>query len=228
MKVIVDHIPTTTPYGRRTGKPIVPTTITVHNTANATSTARNERNWLINPGNTRTASFHLVVDDTEAIECIPLGEQALHAGSYDGNNTSIGIEICESGDYAKALDNAAELVADMLRERGWGLGRLRRHYDWSGKICPRKMYDGREWTGWEQFKAMVAVKLNPPAPPKPEPKEENVLNLSKYQRETLVSGLQKLLDRGVINDREWVDKAKNGTLTLSELAWLTFIVVANK
>ncbi|WP_373293948.1 peptidoglycan recognition protein family protein, partial [Paenibacillus albidus] len=82
------------------------------------------------------------------------------SGAKSGNRTSIGVEICESGDYTKTLDNAAGLVASMLKERGWGVDRLRRHFDWSGKICPQLMYDGGEWTGWAVFKALVQFKLN--------------------------------------------------------------------
>ncbi|SDR80988.1 N-acetylmuramoyl-L-alanine amidase [Paenibacillaceae bacterium GAS479] len=158
-----DYIPTTTPCKRRPGMAMLAETITIHNTGNADSTAANERSWLTNPGNKRQASYHLVVDEREAVECIPLTEHAWHAGdgggARSGNRTSIGIEICESGDYAKTLDNATELVAKLLRERGWGVDRLRRHYDWSGKICPRLMYDGGKWTGWVAFKSAVQVKL---------------------------------------------------------------------
>lgn len=164
MKYIVDHIPRTTPYNRRPGIKMVPTTITIHNTGNPTSTARNERAWLTNPTNDRTASYHIVIDEREAIEVLPLNEVAWHAGDGrtpgGGNMASIGIEICESGDYAKTVDNAARLVAKMLLERGWGVDRLRRHYDWSGKICPRKMYDNGTWTSWEGFKRQVQQKMN--------------------------------------------------------------------
>jgi len=59
-------------------------------------------------------------------------------------------------------------------------------------------------------------------------KEDNKLELSKYQRDTLVTALQSLLDRKTITDKTWVDKAKNGTLTLTELTWLNAILVANK
>lgn len=161
MNYTIDHIPKSTPYNRRPGLPMTPTTITIHNTGNPSSTARNERAWLTNPSNDRTASYHIVVDEHEAIECIPLNEVAWHAGdgNGDGNRKSIGIEICESGDYAKTLDNAATLVAKLLKERGWGVDRLRRHYDWSGKICPRLMYDGGRWSGWIAFKNMVDHKL---------------------------------------------------------------------
>lgn len=136
------------------------TSITIHNTSNPSSTAANERGWLTNPANARTASFHIVVDEREAIECIQLNESAWHAGDgsgmLSGNRTSIGIELCESGDYAKTLRNAAKLVAKLLLERGWGVDRLKRHYDWSGKICPRLMYDNGSWTGWQLFKQQVA------------------------------------------------------------------------
>lgn len=161
MKYIIDHIPKNTPNNRRPGHELAAHTITIHNTGNPTSTARNERNWLTNPSNKVTASYHIVVDEREAIECIPLNESAWHAGdgNGDGNRKSIGIEICESGDYAKTLDNAAQLVAKMLKERGWGVDRLRRHFDWSGKICPRLMYDGGRWSGWIAFKNMVDHKL---------------------------------------------------------------------
>lgn len=158
-----DHIPLKTACNRRPALVMAATTITIHNTGNPSSTAVNERSWLTNPTNNRQASYHIVVDSNEAIECIPLTENAWHAGdgskAGSGNRSSIGIEICESGDYAKTLDNAAGLVASMLKERGWGVDRLRRHFDWSGKICPHLMYDGGKWTGWTAFKNMIEYKL---------------------------------------------------------------------
>jgi len=160
MDYIIDHIPRTTPYNRRPGLPMAPQFITIHSTGNPRSTAHNERAWLVNPQNKITASWHIVVDEKEAIEAIPLNEVAWHAGDGNGpgNRSSIGIEICESGDRAKTIENAVKLVARMLKERGWGIDRLRRHFDWSGKICPRIMAaDG--WAGWERFKQDVAKEL---------------------------------------------------------------------
>ena len=162
MNYIVDHIPKTTPNNKRSGRKLEPKHITIHNTANEKSTAQNERDWLTNPSNNITASWHIVVDEREAIEAIPLNEIACHAGDGNGqgNTASIGIEICESGNYEKTLENAVELVAQMLHERNWGIDKLRRHYDWSKKICPRLMYDNGKWTGWEQFKNDVQKKLD--------------------------------------------------------------------
>lgn len=162
IKYTKDHIPKNTPCNRRPGIYNQPTTLTIHNTGNPTSTARNERGWLTNPSNPRQASFHIVVDQNEAIEVLPLDEVAWHAGdgNRDGNRRSIGIEICESGNYGQTLQNAAELVASMLKKRGWGIDRLRRHFDWSGKICPHLMYSGGKWTAWERFLHMVRSELS--------------------------------------------------------------------
>ncbi|WP_081735312.1 N-acetylmuramoyl-L-alanine amidase [Paenibacillus gorillae] len=199
---IVDHIPKTTPCNRRPGPAMTATTITIHNTGNPSSSSRNERAWLTNSANDRTASYHIVIDERDAIECLPLNEAAWHAGdgsgTKSGNRTSIGIEICESGNYAKTLDNAADLVAGMLRARGWGVDRLRRHYDWSGKICPRLMYDGGKWTGWEAFKAMVSSKMKKAEETEMKPKGEQKMETVEVR----VDG-KKLAD-GLYDDKAGV------------------------
>lgn len=135
MDYIVDHISKS--KSKRPGVKITPAYITIHNTANPKSTARNERAWLSNPNNTVSASWHIVVDEREAIEAIPLTEKAYHTGTAEGNATSIGIELCESGNQTQVWKNAVELVAKMLFERGWTVKQLRTHKSWSGKNCPR-------------------------------------------------------------------------------------------
>lgn len=127
-------------HKKRIGKSLDFQYITVHNTANPDSSARDERAWLDNKNNTSTTGWHIVVDEFEAIEAIPLSEIAYHAGdgkNGPGNNKSIGIEICESGNYAKAEQNAIELIASILIERNWGTDRVKPHKHWSGKQCPR-------------------------------------------------------------------------------------------
>lgn len=158
MNYKINHIPIDPK--KRTGKKVNMSTITIHSTANPKSTAMNERNWLTNPSNNRSASWHIAVDDKEIVEAIPLNEQAYHSGNTIGNNTSIGIEICESGNRQKTIQNTVELVAKMLHERKWHTGHLRRHFDWSGKICPNIMYDGGRWSGWNEFKTSVQKELD--------------------------------------------------------------------
>lgn len=160
--------------------------ITVHNTANDASAA-NEVKYMI--GNNNKVSFHIAIDDKEAVQGIPLDRNAWHAGDGNGkgNRSSIGIEICYSKSggerFAKAERNAAELIASMLKERGWGIDRVKKHQDWSGKYCPHRTLD----LGWERFlnlirgylgQATVPVKPQAPAKPsKPSKPASNKINV---------------------------------------------------
>lgn len=157
MNYRVDHIPKSPQ--RRPGRAMKPQYLTIHSTGNPNSTAKNERAWLTNPSNDRTASWHIVVDEREAIEAIPLNEVAFHAGTAAGNSKSIGLEICESGNREKTLQNAVELTANLLLKYGWGVDKLRRHYDWSGKICPR-IFSANNWAQWSDFKKRVQKEMN--------------------------------------------------------------------
>lgn len=157
MNYKINHIPLDP--RKRTGKKVNMQTITIHSTANPKSTAINERNWLTNPTNTRSASWHIAVDDKEAVEAIPLNEQAYHSGNSVGNNSSIGIEICESGNRAKTIQHTVDLVVKMLHERNWNVSNLRRHFDWSGKNCPNIM-SADNWRDWDEFVMRVQRELS--------------------------------------------------------------------
>jgi N-acetylmuramoyl-L-alanine amidase len=140
---------------KRPGRKMEPKWLTIHSTANLKSTAQNERDNLARADNTRQASFHLVVDEKQAIMCIPLNEIAYHAGDGKGpgNMQSIALEICESGDREKTLSNAARLAAQILLQMGWGVDRMVQHHHWSGKDCPRILRQGNGWGQWvEQVK----------------------------------------------------------------------------
>lgn len=54
--------------------------------------------------------------------------------------------------------------------------------------------------------------------------EDDILQLTNYQWTTLAAGVDSLLKRKVITDTTWLDKISKRTLTVSELAWLTFII----
>lgn len=149
----VNHIPIL--KGKRPGIKTKMTSITIHNTGNPDSTALNERNWLGSIHNIRAASFHVAIDGEDAIECIPLNEVAYHSGNATGNLSSIGIEICESGNYNANEQNAVDLIAKMLVERGWGIDKLKRHYDWNGKNCPHIIIPY-----WNWFKEQIQIEMN--------------------------------------------------------------------
>lgn len=135
--------------------------ITIHNTANDASAA-NEISYMI--GNTSSTSFHFAVDDKEVIQGLPLNRNAWHTGdgtNGTGNRKSIGVEICYSKSggpkYEAAEALAISFVAQLLKERGWGIDRVRKHQDWNGKYCPHRILsEGR----WEQVKAAIEAELN--------------------------------------------------------------------
>lgn len=142
----------------RSGGSYKKTGITIHSTANTESTAKNERDWLDNPQNTRSASWHYCVDDSEIIQAIPDCEEAWHCSVTEGNRHSISIELCESGDRKRTVERAAELTAIKAKEYGLTESDILRHYDWSGKCCPRILIDGkyiRDGIDWSYFKERV-------------------------------------------------------------------------
>jgi len=122
--------------------------ITIHNTYNDAS-ANNEVQYMIT--NSNATSFHFAIDDFEVVQGIPTNRNAWHCGDGTGNGNmkSIGIEICYSlsgGDrYRKAEALAIKFVAQLLRERGWGISRVKKHQDWSGKYCPHRILDEGRW-----------------------------------------------------------------------------------
>lgn len=146
-------------YGTKCPYSMIPMYITTHNTAND-APAANEIAYM--KSNNQEVSFHYAVDDKEIIRGIPENRNAWHAGdgNGDGNRKSIGVEICYSlsggSKFTQAEKNAAEFIASLLKERGWGIGRLKKHQDWSGKYCPHKTLDN----GWQRFVDMVSSYMN--------------------------------------------------------------------
>ena len=134
--------------------------ITIHNTANDAS-AMSEISYMIS--NSNEVSYHYAVDDTRAVQGIPLDRNAWHAGDGGigtGNRKSIAIEICYSKSggsrFEQAEKNAAYLTAVLLKERDWDISRIKKHQDWSGKYCPHRTLD----MGWQRFLNIVQTELN--------------------------------------------------------------------
>lgn len=158
---IVRMLCPTSKYYLKCPNQMSPMGITIHNTASDAS-AKNEISYMIS--NSKSTSYHFAVDDIEAVQGLPLDRNGWHAGDGNGrgNRRTIGIEICYSksgGDrFHKAEDNAAYLVAYLLKERGWGIDRVYKHQDWSGKYCPHRTLD----EGWERWLNKVKFILNAP------------------------------------------------------------------
>lgn len=71
------------------------------------------------------------------------------------NRNTINIEICvnKGGDYTKARSNAIELVKYLIQQTNIPAKRVIRHFDATGKYCPRNMMDRPEL--WEDFRKQI-------------------------------------------------------------------------
>lgn len=174
MTIIKNLIPSSL-YPLKATYPMVAEAITIHNTASDAS-ARNEIAYMHR--NTASTSYHFAVDDIEAVQGLPLDRNGWHAGdgTYGrGNRKTIGIEICYSKSggsrFKQAEKNAAKLTAQLLKERGWGIDRVKKHQDWSGKYCPHRTLSE---TGWSNFLSMVQAELTPPKPAPPKEEEDMI------------------------------------------------------
>lgn len=147
-------------YSIKCPNSMVPELIVVHNTANDASAA-NEVAYMIR--NDNKVSFHYAVDDKEIVQGIPENRNAWHAGdgaNGQGNRKGLGIEICYSKSggqrFIEAEKLAAKFIAYKLKEKGWGINRVKKHQDFSGKYCPHRTLD----MGWQRFLGMVKSELD--------------------------------------------------------------------
>lgn len=160
MITIVKNLVPSSKYGTKCPYSMNPQYITVHNTANDGS-AENEIAYMVR--NNNKVSYHFAVDDKKVVQGIPLDRNAWHCGDGGngaGNRKSIGVEICYSKSggsrYQKAEALAIKFIAQLLKERGWGIDRVKKHQDWSGKYCPHRILsDGR----WDSFKNAIEKEL---------------------------------------------------------------------
>lgn len=159
MKVIQNLVPASK-YNIKCPYPMTPEFIVVHNTANDASAA-NEVAYMIR--NDNKVSFHYAVDDKEIVQGIPENRNAWHAGdgaSGPGNRKGIGIEICYSKSGGKRFEEAEKLAAKFtaykLYEKGWGIDKVKKHQDFSGKYCPHRTLD----MGWQRFLDMVKSEID--------------------------------------------------------------------
>ena len=197
-----------------------PTRIVIHNTENDASA---EQEIAYMHSNSREVSFHFAVDETHAVQGIALDRNAWHAGDGNGkgNREGIGIEICYSRSggerFEAAQKNAAVLTAMLLKKYGWGIDRVTKHQDYSGKECPRRTMSELGWDGFLNLVKQEYSADNPvsPAPPANTPdiiysaftnrwwgevKNYNNGNAEGYAgvRGSNITGIRASLDRGHI------------------------------
>lgn len=111
-------------------------TLVIHYTGNDGDTAENNGNYFKN--NVVETSAHYFVDDTTVVRSVADQNIAWHAGDWDINCRSIGIEIAGSTSECKGktLENVILLTQRLMRKYNIKKDRVIRHYDANGKICP--------------------------------------------------------------------------------------------
>ena len=125
--------------------------VIVHNTANNAS-AMSEVSYML--GNNNKVSFHAAADDYRIVTGIPFNRNTWNVGdgrNGQGNRKGLSIEICYSKSggekFDKAEENAAEYIAYLLKQYGWGIDKVKKHQDFNRKYCPHRTLD----YGWERF-----------------------------------------------------------------------------
>ena len=131
--------------------------IVVHYVANPCSTARENRSYFEQlkdqtRENATSASSHFVIGlEGEVVQCVPLTEVAY--ASNHRNRDTISIECCHPDETGKFYDSTyealVELCAYFCTEFKLKPEDVIRHYDVTGKICPKYFVDHED--AWEQF-----------------------------------------------------------------------------
>ena len=157
---LVQSLITQDKYGIKCPYSMQPKGICVHNTANDAS-AKNEISYM--KSNNMEVSFHVAIDDVEAIQGIPFNRNAWHSGdgaNGEGNRNYIALEICYSKSggtkFTNAEKRAAKEIALLLKQYGWTINNVKKHQDFSNKYCPHRTLDN----GWKRFLTMIEVELS--------------------------------------------------------------------
>lgn len=164
MNNIEERLLTISPYCRSGEKQGKIENIVVHWVGNAGSSAIGNRNYfnsLATSHRTYASSHYIIGLEGEIIRCIPEDEVAFHSGSWKMNRKSIGIEDCHPDWNGKFNDRTyaslVELCADICRRYNLTADNIIRHYDVTGKNCPKYYVEHED--EWIKFKNDVANKL---------------------------------------------------------------------
>ena len=138
--------------------------VVIHYVGNPGSSARANRNYFasLSTGRSGTyASSHFIVGlDGEVIQCVPLTEVSYASNHRNGD--TVGIEVCHpdaagrfsDGTYARLMDLTAWICETFGLDPSTD---VIRHYDVTGKICPKYYVDHPE--AWDQLLRDLSAKL---------------------------------------------------------------------
>lgn len=180
--------------------------IVIHYTAGRGDTAQNNGNYFAK--NSVGASAHWFVDENDAVLSVPEEFVAWHCGgaAYKHpacrNSNSIGVELCSEmdaeGTYyftAETVENAQELVRQLMEKYNVPAERVIRHYDVTGKTCPAP-FVGAGKDAWDEFKGGLTV-------------YKKLENVPEWAKQTV----QKVVDKGALKGDEQGNLNLTGDLT---------------
>lgn len=134
--------------------------IVVHYLANPMTSAQNNRDYfesLKDLKNDYLSSNFIIGLDGEIVQCVPSAEVAY--ASNGRNDDTISIENCHPDETGKFNDTTynslVKLVAYLCGKYELNTDQIIRHYDVTGKICPKYYVDNED--KWEEFKQDVGT-----------------------------------------------------------------------
>lgn len=132
--------------------------IVIHYTANPGSTAQENRdyfNGLQYSQETEASSNFIVGLEGEIIQCVPTWEIAY--ASNERNSDSVSIEVCHPDETGKfnqeTYQSLVQLTAWLCVKFDLPVDQVIRHYDVTGKNCPKYFVENQE--AWNDFKEHV-------------------------------------------------------------------------
>lgn len=145
------------PYSRPGTKLAAVNGVVVHYVGNPGTTAQQNRDYFQglknqSGSNTTSVSSHFIVGmDGEIIQCIPVDEKAF--ASNQRNADTIAIECCHpeaDGMFTEATyESLVKLTAWLCKELDLTPKEVIRHYDVTGKNCPKAFVEDED--AWKQF-----------------------------------------------------------------------------
>ena len=133
--------------------------IVIHYVGNPNTSAKNNRDYFNKPS-TGVSSHFIVGLSGEVIQCVPIYERS--AASNDRNKDTLSIETChpdESGKFNQATYNSlVKLTAYLCYQFDLKQDDVIRHYDVTGKICPKYYVENED--EWKIFKKDVGKAID--------------------------------------------------------------------
>lgn len=155
---ITVNLLTVNPYSRPGYQSEKIENIVIHYTANPGTSAKQNRDYfegLKDSKKTKASSHFIVGIEGEIVQCVPTWEIAY--ASNERNRDTVSIETCHltsDGNYTEeTYESMVHLTAWLCEKFGLTEKDLIRHYDITGKNCPKYFVENEE--AWETFKLDV-------------------------------------------------------------------------